>query len=330
MNRVVVTGGAGFIGSHTTDLLLNLGYEVSVIDNLSGGNLKNLSDHKDNSNLTFFKADIRDIDSIKKIIKGASAVIHFAGLGDIVPSINAPLEYMDVNVGGTIKVLESCREMGVRRLVYAASSSCYGEAITPTPETAQIDTKYPYAFSKYLGELAVIHWRKVYKLDAVSLRIFNAYGPRSRTSGAYGAVIGVFMAQRLANLPLTIVGDGSQRRDFVYVQDVADAFVKAAFAEGLQEPIMNLGSGLSHSVNDLAELIGGERNYIPNRPGEPFETLAEVDRIQKQLEWSAKTSFSDGIAKVLEHENYWKDAPVWTVDAINNQTSEWFKYLGQS
>jgi UDP-glucose 4-epimerase len=328
--RVVVTGGAGFIGSHTVDRLLELGCEVSVIDNLSGGNPENLDHHKDNPLMSFAKADIRDMESIKSIIGGASAVIHFAGLGDIVPSINSPLEYLDVNVQGTINVLECCRLSGVNRMVYAASSSCYGLASTPTHETAPIDTRYPYSLSKYMGELAVLHWRRVYGLENISLRIFNAYGPRSRTSGAYGAVIGVFMAQKLADEPLTIVGDGNQRRDFVFVTDVADAFVKAAFAKKVQNPIMNLGKGESHSVMELADLLGGPRTHIPERPGEPFETLASIDRIQEELQWKAIVSFREGIEKVLGHSSYWKNAPVWTPEKIRDETFEWFNYLGKS
>ena len=329
MNKVVVTGGAGFIGSHTVDSLLELGCQVSVIDNLAGGNLENLNHHKDNPNLSFFEADIRDFDRMKSIISGAKSVIHFAGLGDIVPSINSPIEYLEVNVQGTINALECCRLLGVKRLVYAASSSCYGLTSVPTPETAPIDTKYPYALSKYMGELAVLHWRQVYGLENISLRIFNAYGPRSRTSGAYGAVIGVFMAQRLANLPLTIVGDGNQRRDFVFVTDVADAFTKAAFVDHVQYPIMNLGSGESHSVNELADLIGDPRTYVPERPGEPYETLASIDKIQEQLNWKPKVSYQEGVKKILENSSYWKNAPIWTPEKISHETFEWFNYLGK-
>lgn len=330
MNKVVVTGGAGFIGSHTVDLLLELGCQVSVIDNLVGGNLDNLNHQKDNPNLSFFEADIRDFETMKSIISGAKSVIHFAGLGDIVPSINSPIEYLAVNVQGTINILECCRLFGVKRLVYAASSSCYGLATVPTSETAPIDTRYPYALSKFMGELAVLHWRQVYGLENISLRIFNAYGPRSRTSGAYGAVIGVFMAQRLANVPLTIVGDGNQRRDFVFVTDVADAFTKAAFVENVQFPIMNLGRGESHSVNELADLLGGPKTFVPERPGEPYETLANISRIQEQLNWKPKISFREGINQILENSSYWKSAPIWTPEKINRETFEWFNYLGKS
>src|SRR5215475_6323116 len=224
----LVTGGAGFIGSHAVDLLLERGYDVRVLDNLTGGREANLAHHRGNAALSCEWCDVRSVAPNDPIFAGVSLVLHFAGIGDIVPSIERPAEYMSVNVQGTVCVLEAARAAGVRKLVYAASSSCYGLARTPTGEDHPIAPQYPYALSKYQGEQACLHWHQVYGLPVNCIRIFNAYGTRSRTSGAYGAVFGVFLAQKLAGRPLTIVGDGTQRRDFLYVTDIARAFYAAA------------------------------------------------------------------------------------------------------
>ena len=219
----LVTGGAGFIGSHMVDLLVDKGYSVRVIDNLVGGREENLA-HLKNESVEFEQRDIRSISPGDPLFKGAKFVFHFAGIGDIVPSIENPIEYMSANVLGTVHVLEAARHARVEKLVYAASSSCYGLADVPTREDHPIDPRYPYALSKYQAEQALFHWHEVYKLPVNSIRIFNAYGTRSRTSGAYGAVFGVFLRQKLAGRPYTVVGDGKQRRDFLYVTDVARAF----------------------------------------------------------------------------------------------------------
>src|SRR5207245_2131260 len=183
-------------------------------------------------------------------------VFHFGGIGDIVPSIERPVDYMRANVNGTLAVLEGSRRGGVKKFVYAASSSCFGLAEVPTPEDAPIRPEYPYALSKYLGELTALHWAAVYRLPVISIRMFNVYGPRVRTTGAYGAVLGVFLAQKLNSKPLTVVGDGTQSRDFVYVTDVAHAFLLAAESE-LSGETFNLGSGAPQTVNRLVELIAG-------------------------------------------------------------------------
>lgn len=224
----VVTGGAGFIGSHMVDILLARGYRVRVIDNLVGGREANLAQHSNEPRLTFERCDIRRIEPHDPLFRDAKYIFHFAGIGDIVPSIERPIEYMSVNVQGTVHVLECARAAGVTKFVYAASSSCYGLASTPTREDHPIAPQYPYALSKLQGEQATFHWHQVYRLPVNSIRIFNAYGTRSRTSGAYGAVFGVFLRQKLAGKPFTVVGDGTQSRDFLYVTDVAEAFLKAA------------------------------------------------------------------------------------------------------
>lgn len=322
----VVTGGAGFIGSHMTDLLVARGYAVRVIDNLVGGREANLQQHAKTPNVVLDKRDIRALTPDDKLFAGARYVIHFAGIGDIVPSIEHPAEYMSANVQGTVAVLEAARHAGVRKLVYAASSSCYGLAQTPTREDHPIAPQYPYALSKYQGEQAVFHWHQVYKLPVNSIRIFNAYGTRSRTSGAYGAVFGVFLRQKLAGQPFTVVGDGTQRRDFVYATDVAQAFFAAATTDRSGE-VWNLGAGNPQSVNRLVELLGGERVTLPKRPGEPDVTWADISKIQRELGWQPKVSFEEGVAKIVANIDYWREAPLWTPESIAQATQTWFRML---
>ena len=327
MNIAVVTGGAGFIGSHMVDLLLKEGFRVHVIDNMAGGRPQNLQSHAGNPNLVVELRDIREIEPDDALFKGAQYVFHFAGIGDIVPSIEQPLDYVSTNTMGTVRVLEAARRAQVGKLVYAASSSCYGLADVPTREDAPISPEYPYALSKYLGEEAVLHWGKVYKLPVVSIRIFNAYGPRSRTSGAYGAVFGVFLAQKLAGKPFTVVGDGTQRRDFLFVTDLARAFYLAAKSERVNE-IFNAGLGDPQPVNRLVELLGGgEIVRLPKRPGEPDCTWADISKIRESLGWEPRVSLDEGVAELLKNIEYWRQAPVWDAQSIAAATSQWFKYL---
>src|SRR6266404_5864224 len=324
----VVTGGAGFIGSHMVDRLLDEGFRVHVIDNLVGGRLENLAHRKDDANLVVETRDILDLAPDDKLFQGAEYVFHFAGIGDIVPSIDRPVDYLATNVLGTVKVLESARHARILKLVYAASSSCYGMAEVPTPESAPIRPEYPYALSKYMGEEAVLHWGQVYRLPVNSIRIFNAYGTRSRTTGAYGAVFGVFLAQKLAGKPLTIVGDGTQSRDFLYVTDVARAFYAAATSDHAGR-IYNLGAGNPQSVNRLAELLGGPRMHIPRRPGEPDCTWADITRIQAELGWHPLIAFEDGVKTMLANIDYWREAPVWDPASIAEATKTWFAFLAE-
>ena len=322
----VVTGGAGFIGGHMVDLLLERGFVVRVIDNLVGGRLANLAQHQGNARLSVDTRDIRAVGPGDALFTGADFVFHFAGIGDIVPSIERPAEYMSANVQGTVHALEAARAAGVRRFVYAASSSCYGLATVPTREDAPIQPEYPYALSKYQGEQAVLHWGQVYKLPVNSIRIFNAYGPRSKTSGAYGAVFGVFLAQKLAGMPFTVVGDGTQTRDFVFVRDLAAAFLAVAETPHVQE-VFNVGAGSPQSVNRLVELLGGDVVYVPKRPGEPDCTFADITKIRTMLGWQPRVSFEEGVAEMLRNIDYWREAPVWNPASIEQATRTWFSML---
>ncbi len=324
----VVTGGAGFIGSHMTDLLLERGYQVRVIDSLAGGRKANLAHVAERPDVRIEYRDIREYAPDDPFFNGAELVFHFAGIGDIVPSIENPAEYMSSNVQGTVQMLECARRAGARKFVYAASSSCYGLAEVPTAETAPISPQYPYALSKNLGEQAVMHWNKVYGLPVNSIRIFNAFGTRSRTTGAYGAVFGVFLKQKLAGKPFTVVGDGTQRRDFLYVTDVAAAFLAAAETERVGQAY-NVGAGKPQSVNRLVELLGGSVTNIPKRPGEPDCTWADISKIRRELGWEPAVSFEQGVAKVVADIEYWRDAPLWDPESIRAATGSWFRSLGE-
>jgi len=326
-NIAVVTGGAGFIGSHMVDVLLENDYQVRVIDNLVGGREDNLTHHSNNKNMSAEWVDIKNLSPESNIFSDAKYVFHFAGIGDIVPSIVSPVEYMSTNIQGTVKVLECARHAGVSKFIYAASSSCYGIADVPTTEDHPISPLYPYAMSKYQGEQASFHWHSVYKLPVNSIRIFNAYGTRVRTTGVYGAVFGVFFKQKLAGKPYTIIGDGSQSRDFIYASDVARAFLAAAETER-QGEIYNLGAGDPQTINYLVELLDGEKVYIPKRPGEPDCTWADISKIKKQLQWEPNVSFDDGVRMMLETINAWEDAPLWDAESIKEATVDWFKYMG--
>ncbi len=327
--KTVVTGGAGFIGSHLAQILLAEGHEVLVVDNLSCGRIENLREFQDHPAFRFRQMDILDGDSLLECFSGADWVFHLAGIADIVPSIEDPARYFQMNVQGTLTVLECARAAGIKRVIYAASSSSYGiPDVYPTPETSAIQPQYPYALTKYMGEELVLHWAHTYQLSAVSLRLFNVYGPRSRTTGAYGAVFGVFLAQKIKGQPFTVVGDGTQTRDFTFVTDVADAFIRAAESD-VTGTALNVGSGHTYSVNRLVELLGGDKTHIPKRPGEPDCTFADVRKIERLLGWQAKVPLEAGVHRMLERLDDWRDAPVWNAATIAQATESWFRHLGK-
>ncbi len=325
--RVVITGGAGFIGSHVVERFLGEGHHVLVVDNCSTGRLENLTHVRRDPRLAVEVADVTDAEAMSRLVGRDDWIIHLAALADIVPSIQRPLDYFHANVTGTTVMLETARQAGAARFVYAASSSCYGiPDVYPTPETAAIRPQYPYAAAKYLAEQVLFHWGQVYRLPAVSLRLFNVYGPRSRTSGAYGAVFGVFLAQKLAGKPMTVVGSGAQTRDFVFVSDVAEAVLGAARST-LHGEALNVGSGAPQSINRLVELLGGSVVHLPKRPGEPDCTWAAIGKIRQALGWEPRTPFERGVRIMLEAIHHWDGAPVWTPETIAEATKEWFACL---
>jgi UDP-glucose 4-epimerase len=324
----IVTGGCGFIGSHIVEKLsLNKRNKIYIIDNLSNGRLKNIKKFL-NSKVKFIKFDIsKDFKSLNsKISIKIDAVIHFAALADIVPSITNPEKYFESNIVGTKNVIEYVKNKKIKKLVYAASSSCYGiPKKYPTSENENIDAKYPYALTKKIGEDLIMHWSKVYNFEAISLRLFNVYGPRARTSGTYGAVFGVFLSQKINNKPLTIVGDGSQSRDFTYVTDVVDAVIKSIKLRGSH--IINIGTGKSITINYIAKKLSNKFTYIPKRPGEPDVTLANISKAKKILKWKPRIKINEGLKFMLKNIDYWKEAPIWDKKKIKIATKDWFKFL---
>lgn len=325
--KCIVTGGCGFLGSHLVERLLSENHSVTVIDNLSTGNLDNI--RKFRNKIKLVRADIANLKKIKKYFKNVDWVFHLAARADIVPSIENPKKYFEANVVGTFNILQECRNKKIKKFIYIASSSSYGiPKKYPTNEKSLIDCKYPYALTKFIGEELVMHWGKVYNLPVLSLRCFNIYGTRSRTSGTYGAVMGVFLGQKINQKPFTVVGDGNQRRDFTYVSDVVDAIIKSV-KSNVKNEIFNIGSGKTVSVNYLTKLIGGKKIFIPKRPGEPNITFADINKIKKIIRWKPKVSIEEGMKKVLNEISYWKKAPVWTRAKIKIATKNWFKYLGK-
>lgn len=307
--KAYVTGGLGFIGSHMIRLLRDQGHEAISFD------IKH--------------SPFQDVRTVTNYFSHQNVdwIFHFAGIPDLIQSIASPAVYFDHNAQGTARVLEAARHAGVKKIVYAASSSCYGAfPAMPVKESGNIDCAHPYAFSKYAGEEACIHWHQVYGLPVNSLRIFNAYG-RGQRSSNYGAVFSVFMRQKLAGKPLTIVGDGKQMRDFVHVTDVCKAFLAAAETP-LSGKIWNVGSGNAVSVNQIATMIGGETVHIPVRPGEPYRIRADRSKILRDLGWSPSVSLRDGIDDMLLSIDDWQDAPLWTPESIAVQTTTWMRELG--
>lgn len=293
-DKVVVIGGAGFIGSHVADSLVAKGYAVHVIDDLSGGKKENV-----HPRVIFHETDIRNLEDIKPIIAGAKYVFHLAALPRVQYSIEHPAETNEVNVGGTLNVLIAAKEGGVQRVIYSASSSAYGDQKTvPLVETMTPNPKSPYGLQKYVGELYCKVWSEVYGLETVSLRYFNVYGPRLSPEGAYALVVGKFLKQRKEGKPLTITNDGKQTRDFTNVRDVVRANLLAMESAkvGKGESI-NIGAGRNCSLNDLAKLIGGKVEYIAPRL-EPHDTLADNSLAKKLLGWMPEVTLEDGIAEL--------------------------------
>ena len=323
--KILITGGAGFIGSHLVEQLLKKKHHISVIDNLSTGRIQNLEEFKNKIN--FYRYDLSKKGKWQNILKKIDVVFHLAALADIVPSIQNPDKYFQSNVVATKNLVETCIKYKVRKIIYSASSSCYGiPKKYPTSENEKIDPQYPYALTKRLGEEILLHYGKIYKIKILSLRLFNVYGTKSRTSGTYGAMFGVFLKQKLSNSPLTVVGSGNQSRDFTYVTDVVNAFIKCIKYNG-KNKIFNIGTGKPISINKIVKILKCKKINIPERPGEPFITHADPKLAIEELGWKYKIGIKDGINLVLKDINYWRKAPLWSPAKIKLATADWFKYL---
>jgi UDP-glucose 4-epimerase len=294
-NKVVVTGGAGFIGSHLVEALVARGDEVHVVDNYAGGKRED----RINPKATYHEVDIRNFEMLAPVIAGAAYVFHEAALPRVQFSIENPELTFSVNVQGVVSMLRAAKEGGVKRVVYAASSSAYGDQATlPLSEDMPAQPKSPYGLQKYVGELSCKLWSDVYQLETVNLRYFNVYGPKLDPDGAYALVIGKFLKQRKAGEPLTITGDGTQTRDFTYVRDIVAANLLAAESSKVGKgETLNIGAGKNASVNTLAALIGGASVHVAPRL-EPHDTLADNRKACELLGWQPTINLEDGIAEL--------------------------------
>jgi nucleoside-diphosphate-sugar epimerase len=299
--KYIVTGGAGFIGSHVVDLLIKEGYTVHIVDIF----LHKKRQYFINPKAKFHKVDIRDLNKLKKIFKGADGVFHLAAQPRMQYSIEEPLLTNNINITGTLNVLLAAKDVGVNRVIYSASSSAYGEGHPmPLKETMEARPIIPYAIQKRVGEQYCEAISKFYDLETVCLRYFNVYGPRQTTEkdGPYATVIGVFIGQSKKGLPLTIVPNGKQKRDYTHVLDVARANILAMKSKKVGKgEIINIGTGKNYSILEIADLVGGERVFIEPRVGEVRETLADNSKAKKLIGWSPKISFEKGIRDLKDN-----------------------------
>ena len=319
--RALVTGGAGFVGTNLVNKLVNDGHEVIVFDNLLTGNQKNI-----NKKAKFFLVDVTHLDyfvdkTMEDVMTGVDVVFHLAAFPRVEPSIENPIHAHNMNVNGTLNVLDACRRFGVKRFVLTSSSAVYGEAKTPTTEDHPTDPMSPYALHKLIGEQYCKLFSELYDMETVCLRYSNAYGEGQPTKGAYCNVMGVFEQQKSKGEKLTIVGDGEQRRDFVYVGDIVEANIKVAFKEKLLTfkcigDIFNIGYGKNYSVNQIAEWVGGETTNIPPRI-EPKETLLDSSKANLILDWKPTMDLEKWIGDKMS-----KEKPV-----SRKQAEERLKYL---
>ncbi|MCR4285377.1 MAG: NAD-dependent epimerase/dehydratase family protein [Candidatus Kaiserbacteria bacterium] len=292
MSTYLITGGAGFIGTNLSERLVEEGHSVVAVDDLSSG----VNPARLPKEVVFHKLDICDTAELTKIMSGVDVVVHLAALPRVQFSIEHPFETQHVNVDGTLSVLESARIAGVKRIVYAASSSMYGDQTTmPLVETMPAQPKSPYGLHKYVGELMMKVWNEIHGIETVSLRFFNVYGPHFDPNGAYALVIGKFLKQRSEGQPMTITGDGEQTRDFTHVRDTIDAVIRASQDENVGKgEVFNVGAGNNTSINKIAEIIGGPVEYVPARL-EPKHTQADSTKIREALGWEPTVSLEDGI-----------------------------------
>lgn len=292
--RMIVTGGAGFIGSHLIDRLIDDDHQVTIIDNLSTGFRRNL-----NPRAEFIKEDIINLERIRKYFKDKDYVFHLAALPRIQPSIENPYLTHENNITGTLNILLAAKNYKIKKVIYSASSSCYGTNKPPLKENDMPHCLNPYAVSKYTGEVYCRLFSDLYNLDTVSLRYFNVYGSRADPAGDYATVIPIFLRQKANNQPLTIVGDGKQKRDFTYIDDIVEANIKAMNYQGkLKGEVINIGTGKNYSINQLAKMIGGKVVHLPPRLGEAKATLADNTKALKILKWKPKISLKQGLKMI--------------------------------
>ena len=295
--HVLVTGGAGFIGSHLCEALIEAGHKVTAIDNFSTGQASNLSNLKGESGFTLIEGSILEVQTLTPLINEADYVFHLAAESRIQPAIKNPSRAYNVNVIGTLNILELSRKYNIKRIMYSSTSSVYGLTNQlPTSEGTLIDCLNPYAHSKYTGEDLFRQYWKEYKVDSVVFRYFNVFGERSPIKGQYAPVVGIFLNQLKNNTDLTIVGAGLKKRDFIYVGDIVTANIDAMIYEGdLESKTINIGSGNNINIKEIANLISNNQVHIDNRPGEAENTLADITIAKKLLNFNPKTNVKDWI-----------------------------------
>lgn len=294
--KMVVTGGAGFIGSHLAQALIERGHEVHVIDNLSEGKKEDVP-----KEATLHVVDTRHYDHIAPVIKGAHTVFHMAAIASVQRSIESPAETHDINVTGTLNTLLAARKTGAK-FIFSSSAAVYGETnIFPTKESSSLSPQSPYGLHKYIGEQYLQLFSRIYDVKTVALRYFNVYGPGQRAGSPYSGVISLFVKQHKEQVPLTITGDGEQTRDFVHVDDVVDANIRAMEAEVSHGEAINIGNGVEISINTLAQTISRDVVYVPPRE-EIRRSVADITKAKTILGWSPKVQFSEGIKQLLKNE----------------------------
>jgi len=301
--NVLITGGAGFIGSHLSENLKNDKRikKIYIIDNLTSGSKKNISGILKDKKIKFIKQDIKNINKIKNYFKNVSVVFHLAGLVDVANSINNPLKYLQNNLLGTLNILECMKIYNVKKIIFAASSSCYGNAgKNSINESQKVETESPYAYSKNSAEELIKLFSKINKTNFVSLRLFNVYGQRAKMTGNYASVISIFLRQKKNNKPLTIVGDGNQSRDFVHVLDVVEAFKKASFSKN-KNKVYNIGTGKSETINKIAKIFGGKKKFISKRAGDLRFSKAKISKVKKDLKWIPKKKLNKSIQELIKN-----------------------------
>ena len=298
MTISIVTGGAGFIGSHIVEKLKRLEHMVVVIDNEYSDN-DNFHWRKDTLNVNI---DITDYKALKKACTGADYIFHLAAEARIGPAIKNPLNALHINTMGTCNVLQCAREVGAKKVLYSSTSSGYGLNEAPNIETQPDDCLNPYSVSKVAGEKLCKMYTDLYGLNTIIFRYFNVFGERAPRKGQYAPVTGIFLRQKAAGDPLTIVGDGEQRRDYIYVEDVANANVMAAISnpdDDAYGQVYNIGSGKNYSVNEIASFISDDTINIPPREGEVKTSLANIDKMNKTFAWKPQTDIKDWIQTQL-------------------------------
>ena len=301
--KALVTGGAGFIGSHIVESLCKDSRikKIIILDNLSTGKKKNLKSIIKSKKIKFIKIDILKLNQIRKYFRKVAIVFHLAGNVAVLPSMLNPKKFLDNNLIGTSNVLDSMRHHKVKKIIYAASSSCYGnQGRALIKENNSINLESPYAFSKYSAEQLIIFLSKINKFNFVSLRLFNVYGPRSNNNGNYASVISIFLKQKKNNRKLTIVGKGNQSRDFIYVEDVVEAFKKASLSN-IKNQVFNLGTGKAVTINQVAKLIGGKKKYISTRNGDIKYSQANILKITNKLNWKPKKNLYYNLNKMIKN-----------------------------